>query len=257
MSQPQPTTILITGATGGIGSALALLYAEPATTLILLGRNESALKELAASCRIQGSRVITYAVDLRDRTALSKLLEEISDSEQIDLAIINAGINTNIGSDGAGEPWNEVEELLDVNVIACMATVHAILPAMRRRGSGQIALISSLAAYFGLPLTPAYCASKAAIKAYGEALRGWLAPEGIRINVVMPGYVESKMCHNMPGPKPLLWGAERAARAIRRGLSADRPRISFPFPLNLGCWLLSVIHPSLSQRILKFLNYHA
>ena len=100
-----------------------------------------------------------------------------------------------------GEPWEAVQELLEVNVMAAMATVDAVLPSFRTRGAGQIVLMSSLAAYFGLPVTPSYSASKAALKAYGEALRGWLASEGIHINVVMPGYVESQMCRDMPGPK--------------------------------------------------------
>jgi len=253
----QPDTILITGATGAIGRALALEYAAAGRTLILLGRTQSALDELSARCQALGSRVVTLLLDLRDREALMEQLGELGTRETIDLAIINAGVNTNIGPDGAGEQWDKVQELLEVNIMASLATVQAILPAMRGRGRGQIALISSLAAYYGLPLTPSYSASKAALKAYGEALRGWLAPEGIRVNVVMPGYVESDMCTAMPGPKPFLWSAERAARVIRRGLAADRPRISFPFPLNLGCWLLSVIHPALAQRILRLLNYHA
>lgn len=257
MNPHQPETILITGATGAIGRALALEYAAAGRTLILLGRTQSALDELSARCQGLGSRVVTLLLDLRDREALMEQLGELGTRETIDLAIINAGVNTNIGPDGSGEQWDKVQELLEVNIMASLATVQAILPAMRGRGRGQIALISSLAAYYGLPLTPSYSASKAALKAYGEALRGWLAPEGIRVNVVMPGYVESDMCSAMPGPKPFLWSAERAARVIRRGLAADRPRISFPFPLNLGCWLLSVIHPALAQRILRLLNYHA
>ena len=136
-----------------------------------------------------------------------------------------------------------------------LATVDAVLPAMRARGRGQIALISSLAAYYGLPVTPSYCASKAAIKTYGEALRGWLAREGVRVSVVMPGYVESKMCREMPGPKPFLWSPERAARCIRRGLARNQARISFPFPLNFGTWWLSVLPPTVSQRILRLLDY--
>ena len=255
MRDNQPKTVLITGATGGIGRALALQYAEPDKVLILLGRNETVLTELADRCREQGSRAITLAIDLRDRTTLMDRLSLLCNTEPVDLAIVNAGVNTNIGQDGAGEQWPAVEELLEVNIMAGMATVHAILPSMRRRGQGQIALISSLAAYHGLPLTPSYSASKAALKTYGEALRGWLAPEGIRVNVVMPGYVQSDMCHAMPGPKPFLWSAERAARVIRSGLAADRPRISFPFPLNLGTWFLAVLPAAVSLRILALLGY--
>jgi len=164
-------------------------------------------------------------------------------------------MNTHISPNGKPEPWDEVEALLDVNLKAAMVIAHAVLPAMRARGRGQIALVSSLAGYFGLPVTPTYSATKAGLKAYGEALRGWLAPEGIRINVVMPGYVKSPMCDDMPGPKPFLWSPERAARAIRRGLERDKARISFPFPLNWGTWWLAVLPAGLSSRIVRWLGF--
>ncbi|MET1116743.1 MAG: SDR family NAD(P)-dependent oxidoreductase [Comamonas sp.] len=248
-------TVLITGATGGIGGALVESYAEPGNTLILQGRNAPRLAEQAALCEARGARVITRTLDVRDRVALSAWLREVCAQENVDLLIVNAGVNTNIGPDGAGERWEDIEALIEVNVLAAMATVDGVLPSMRARGAGQIALISSLAAYFGLPVTPSYCASKAAIKVYGEALRGWLAPEGVRVNVVMPGYVESQMCHDMPGPKPFLWPADKAVRCIRRGLERNRPRISFPFPLNFGTWWLSVLPPVISERILKLIGY--
>ena len=247
--------ILITGATSAIGGALALAYAAPGVELHLHGRNEARLAAISEMCAVLGASVVQQLLDVRDTGALRVWLEAISSQEALDLVIINAGMNTNIGPAGAGEPWEQVEALLDVNLKACMAIVHAVLPAMRQRGSGQIALISSLAGYFGLPVTPSYCASKAGLKAYGEALRGWLGPEGVRVNVIMPGYVASPMCEAMPGPKPFVWLPERAARAIRRGLEKDKARISFPFPLNLGTWFLAALPAALSLRIVSLIGY--
>ena len=257
MNAPDPTLrrVLITGATGAIGGALALEYAQPGTMLILQGRNASRLDELAAICAKCQVPVLTKAIDVCDRDALRAWLAELCESQPIDLLIACTGVNINIGPDRAGESWSDAENLVEVNLLATMATVDAVLPAMRRRKSGQIALLSSLAGYFGLPVTPAYCASKAGIKAYGEALRGWLAPEGVSVNVIMPGYVKSAMCDGMPGPKPFLAFPPAAARLIREGLARDQARISFPFPLNLGCWLLAVLPASLSIRIVGWLGY--
>ena len=250
-----PKTILITGATGSIGRALAEVYAEPGVALILQGRNSTILSEIALSCKALGASVKTCVLDLRELEAYRSWLEETCSNQELDLVFVNAGVNTNIGPTGEGEHWDSVQELIAVNVLAAMATVDRILPSMRAKNSGQIALISSLAAYYGLPVTPSYCASKAAIKTYGEALRGWLAPEGIWINVVMPGYVDSKMCREMPGPKPFLWTSARAAAYIKKELALNRPRISFPFPLNLGTWLLSVLPSAVAERLLRLFHY--
>ena len=244
--------ILITGATSAIGAALAEAYAQPGVTLYLHGRNEARLAGVAARCKAAGADVMTRRLDLRDFAALRDWLASLA---ALDLVIVNAGMNTHIGPAGEPEPWDEVAALLDVNLKAAMVVAQAVLPAMRARGRGQIALLSSLAAYFGLPLTPAYSASKAGLKAYGEALRGWLQPEGIRVNVIMPGYVKSAMCDAMPGPKPFLWPPERAARAIRRGLARDRARISYPFPLNWGTWWLAVLPAAVSTRIVRWMGY--
>ena len=247
--------VLITGATGAIGGALAEVYAAPGIELHLHGRNETKLAAVAARCSALGANVLTSRFDLRDTAALRGWISSICATQALDLVIINAGMNTNIGPAGEGEPWDDVEALIDINLKASMAIASGVLPAMRQRACGQIVLVSSLAGYFGLPVTPAYCASKAGIKAYGEALRGWLAPEGIRVNVIMPGYVESPMCNAMPGPKPFLWQPARAARFIRQGLEKDKARISFPFPLNFGTWFLAVLPAAVSLRILSILGY--
>lgn len=255
MSRIVPASVLITGATGGIGGALAQIYARPGIELILQGRNEMRLAELAANCRARGAGVRARVLDLRDRAALKAWLAEVSGQVPIDLAVVNAGVSTNVGADGSGERWEAVEELLEVNVMAAMATVDALLPPMRARRRGQIALVSSLAAWYGMPLTPAYSASKAALKAYGEALRGWLEPQGVAVNVVLPGFVRTGMSARFIGPKPFMMDAEEAARRIVRGLESNQARISFPFGPGIGMRLLAVLPPALSQHLLKMLGY--
>lgn len=250
-------TVLITGATGAIGGALAREYASPDTRLVLHGRRRGALEAVANDCRALGAETETHSFDLCDIVQTQQWVMDIEARYGIDLLFANAGMNVDIGADSEGEDWQAAAALIDVNIKATLALVHAALPGMRRRKAGQIALMSSLAAYFGLPVTPTYSASKAAVKAYGEALRGWLQAEGIRVNVVMPGYVDSAMCRAMPGPKPFLWMPTKAARIIRRELERDRARISFPFPLNFGCWLLSIGRPGTAIFFLRLLDYRA
>ena len=250
-----PRTILITGATGAIGSALAQIYAAHGVRLILHGRNPDRLQEVRHMCERLGAVVDCFTLDVRSIEPLRTWVREVDRATPLDLVIANAGMNIDIGADGRGESWEAAEALLDTNMRATLALVDAVLPGMRARQSGQIALISSLAAYFGLPVTPSYCASKAAVKAYGEALRGWLAAEGIRVNVVMPGYVDSPMCRAMPGPKPFLLRPERAAQLIRTGLEKNKARISFPFPLNLGTWALAVLPAPISHRLVRWAGY--
>ena len=249
-------TILITGASGSIGNALAKAYAAPGIMLILHGRNESKLEQTAQACRAQGAQVVKGVFDITDTNTLQNWVQDIDALHPIDLLIANQGMNINIGPEGKGESWEQTNLLLDVNLRASMAMVHAALPGMRKRGRGQVVLISSLAAYFGLPLTPAYSASKAGLKAYGEGLRGWLAPEGVGITVIMPGYVKSDMCDAMPGPKTLVWSPDKAAKVMKQGIDKNKARITFPFFVSFETWLLAVLPASWSLKILKLAGYH-
>jgi short-subunit dehydrogenase len=251
----EPTTILITGATGGIGAALARSYAQPGRVLILHGRDTARLASLTQECETRGAQVHGMSFDLRDAAVAIEALRRVSSQYAIDLAIVNAGVSRAIGNGLEAEDWDTARAVLAVNLDGAIATVAGVLPEMRRRGAGQIAIISSLAAYFGLPVTPIYCASKAALKAYGEALRGWLAPQGIGVNVVMPGFVRTPMSERFPGAKPFLMSPERAATLIRRGLERNRARIAFPRTLAWAMWCLSALPAALSQWMVRIAGF--
>ncbi|MGH8218710.1 MAG: SDR family NAD(P)-dependent oxidoreductase [Steroidobacteraceae bacterium] len=250
-----PRSVLITGASGGIGAALARCYAEPGRTLILHGRDAARLEAISQTCKVQGARIETLTFDVRNPDATIEQLQSLSQREVIDLAIVNAGVTQAIGGGEIFESFTTAHEVLAVNLEGALATVAGVLPEMIRRGSGQIALVSSLAAYVGLPRTPAYCASKAALKTYGESLRLRLAPHGVAVSIVLPGFVRTAMTDRVKGPKPAIIPPERAALLIRRGLERNRGRIAFPRRLAWGLRLISMLPQPLSERILRGLGF--
>lgn len=247
--------ILITGATGSIGQALAVYYAQDGVELVLQGRDVEKLKHVSERCRQLGAAVEAGQVDLTDQETMFAWLEAVCTNSVPDLVIANAGMNISNGLNQVGESQEQLSKLIDLNVKSTLQMLNYLAKQMKQRRSGQIAIISSLAGYHGLPITPSYSASKAAVKAYGEGIRGWLAPDNVGVTVVMPGYVKSEMCDTMEGPKPFLWQPEKAAKVIARGIGKNKARISFPFPLNLGSWLLSVIPAPVAQFFLRLLHY--
>ncbi|MGS2744271.1 SDR family NAD(P)-dependent oxidoreductase [Halomonas sp. LS-001] len=251
----QAQCILITGATGAIGGALAMAYAKTSNHLILHGRRREVLEHLAERCRDKGAEVTTSSVNLTDSQALAEWLTSVNQGNLPDVAILNAGQNTHPVGAGRLESLDNVTSLIDINLRIPVAMTHHLVPAMRQRGSGQLVFISSLAGWHGLPNTPTYSATKAGIKAYGEGLRGLLEPVGIGVTVIMPGYVTSPMCKAMPGPKPFEIPAHKAAAIIQRGIERNKARVSFPFPLNMGTWWLAVLPAAISQRIIKRLGF--
>jgi short-subunit dehydrogenase len=227
-----PRCILITGASSGIGAALARAYAEAGVTLALTGRNAERLAATAEAARAAGAAVMTRSFDLRDEAAVTAWVAEVGAAQPVDLVIANAGITGGHHADGE-ERLDEVRRLIEINFLAASYTIHAALPAMRRRGHGQIAVVSSLAGMRGLPSMPGYCASKAALIAYAEALRAWLRHDHIEVSIVLPGNVDTPMAARETGPQPMLIPADRAAAIIRRGLAQGRARIAFPLSLYL------------------------
>lgn len=241
------TSILITGASSGIGAALAVEYAAPGVRLFLCGRDAGRLDEVAGACRAKGAAVEARVLSVVDAAALAHWVAEAEVAGPLDLVIANAGISAGTG-EGA-ETAEQTRAIFAVNVDGVLNTVLPAIAPMRARRSGQIAIVASVAGFRGLPSAPAYCASKAAVKAWGEGLRGWLARDGVKVSVILPGFVESRITAANDFVMPFLMPADKAARIIRRGLERDRGRIAFPWPTVFGAWLLSVLPDALVDRL--------
>lgn len=245
---PPPRSILITGASSGIGAALAEAYAGPSRRLALSGRDRGRLDEAAARCRAKGADVDVRVADVSDRAAMAGWIAAADARAPLDLVVANAGISG--GTGGRGEEEARARDIFAVNLAGVLNTIWPAIAAMRPRGRGQIALVSSIAGFRGLPGAPAYSASKAAVKAYGEAMRGWLKPQGIAVSVICPGFVTSRMTADNRYPMPMIVSAEKAARIIVRGLARDKARIAFPFPIAFLAWLLGALPPAWTDPLL-------
>ena len=236
-----PRSILITGASSGIGEALARHYAGPGVRLALSGRDSARLEAVADACRARGATVGAQAIDVTDRAAMAAWVASADDATPLDLVIANAGVSA--GTARATESEAQVRRIFSVNVDGVLNTVLPAIPRLQARRRGQIALMSSLAAFRGFPGAPAYGATKAAVKVWGEGLRGDLAGHGVGVSVICPGFVISRMSAGNDFPMPLLMSAEKAAGIIARGLARNRARISFPWRLAAAVWLLAALPP--------------
>ena len=244
-----PRNVLITGASSGIGEALARHYAAPGTTLALTGRDRERLTAVAAACSAAGAAVESAAIDVIDRDGLRAWIEGVDDRAPLDLVIANAGISAGMGARREDEA--AARRVLATNLEGVLNTVFPVMPRMIARRAGQIALVSSLAAFRGLPTAPAYSASKAAVKSLGEAWRLQLEGDGIRVSVVCPGFVTTRMTARNKFPMPFLMSAERAAEIIARGLARDVGRIAFPWPTAAVSWLMGALPGRLSDALTR------
>jgi short-subunit dehydrogenase len=248
--------IVITGATSGLGRALAVGYAAPGIRLGLVGRNAARLEQVARACADRGAAVVAGRLDVRDADDLSAWLVAFDDAGPVDLVIAAAGISAGPPPDSATEPDGLAIRQIGTNLLGCMNTVEPLLPRMLARKAGQIAVVSSVAGYRGLPYSPGYSASKAGVRAYGEALRALLRPRGIQVSVVVPGFFDSPMTDRFHGDKPFMVSLERASAIVRRGLDRGQPRIVFPRLLALGLQAADLIPAWLGDRILRGVHFH-
>jgi short-subunit dehydrogenase len=241
--------IVITGASSGIGEALALDYARPGVALALTGRDAARLEAVAAACRARGATVAADTVDVVDRETFAAWLTAFDDAHPVDLVIANAGIS--IDKDNSSlDDFSVIRKTLDVNVGGVLNTVEPLLPRLIARKQGQIAVVSSLASFIGLPYSASYNASKAAVRVWGESIRYVLKKNGIGVSVVCPGFVVSRITANAPFPMPFLMTAARASAIIRRGLARNHARIAFPVGTKAAVWFGQVLPGGWTARLL-------
>lgn len=232
-------SILITGASSGIGAALAIQYASPGITLYLLGRDAARLDAVVAQCRARGAQVACASVDVTDKEGMAGAIARMDDASSIDLVIANAGISS--GSFEGHETVAMAEQVFAVNFAGVIHTIHPLIERMKARKRGHIAIMSSLAGICALPSAPAYSASKAAVRVYGDALRGMLAPYNIAVSVICPGWISTPLTDKNTFPMPFIMPVKRAVHIIMRNLGKKKSRIAFPLRLYVALCILAVL----------------
>lgn len=281
--------ILITGATSGIGEALALHYAATeAKTLFICGRNADRLQIVENKCRKLGTVVFAKILDVTDRSDMANWIAECDKTAPLNLVIANAGIGT------INEDTDSIYKTFDTNVGGVLNTVLPSIDIYQNRtqahnsntssldkfinknkqerkafyvpfwsrlhlgksgveffhdDSRAIAIVSSIAGYHGLPTCPAYSASKACVKAWGEALRLKLKNKRINVNVICPGFVRSRITDQNTCPMPFFMEADKAAKIIAKGIAKNKGIIAFPWPLRFSAWFVSILPNWLSDKI--------
>lgn len=246
--------ILLTGASSGIGEALAIYYAKQPETenLFICGRNEKRLNTVKKACEKAGhARIHAKILDVTDRIAVKNWIDEAEKTAYLNLVFANAGVAT------LEETPENIFNTFTTNVIGVLNTVTPAVEIYKKRQDKNkiIAITASIAGYHGLPACPSYSASKACVKAYGEALRLNLLKYDIQVNTICPGFVRSRITEKNTCPMPFFMEAEPAAALIAKRIQKNVGLIAFPWPMRFAVWLGSIFPNAVSDFIYKRLPY--
>ncbi len=246
--------VWITGASSGIGRALAMELSRAGARVVISGRDANRLEEVAAECA--GAEVITIPFDVARRdgnmTATSRIRGRFG---ALDTVILNAGICEYV--DLPAFDSESIKRVMDVNYMGLVYGIEAALPLLREGNQPHIVGMSSTVAYTGLPRAEAYGASKAAIRYFLQALRVDLMPESIDVSIICPGFVKTPLTDLNDFPMPMRMTPAAAAVAIRRGMERRKHEITFPFLFSLWLKGLAALPSPLRMRLLRPLSRSA
>lgn len=245
--------VLITGASSGLGEALARRYAAAGRTLVLWGRDRARLDSVAAHCRAAGAEVSVRELDLEDAGAAISGVREDDETGAIGTALLVAGQGDVCGPGEAVEDAYQVKRLATVNFVAPCGMAAALGERMARRRRGAIVLVGSAASFHALPFAASYAASKAGLARFAEALRIGLAPHGVRVTLVSPGFIDTAAGRRVPGPKPLIMPAAEVAERIATAAARGMPHLILPRPFGWLRVLDRLLPRVLRDRVLRSL----
>jgi short-subunit dehydrogenase len=222
--------VMITGASSGIGRGLALDLSRRGARLGLVARRAAALDEIVGEISSRNGEALALAADVQDATALRGAADRMrAEFGRIDVLIANAGIG--LTADAAEMQPADLARVFSVNVIGAASSVAAVVPEMVVHGSGHLVVISSLAAYRGLPKSAAYCASKAAVSAFFESVRLDLKGKGIAVTIIHPGFIKTPLTEGRHADMPFLMELQDAVQLIVGAIERRKKSYAFPWQL--------------------------
>lgn len=238
MPRLPPPHVVITGASGGLGAAIARHYADAGAVLGLVARRPSELERFAASCAGECS---VHSVDVRDSAAMRAAATDFTTRHGVpDIVIANAGVSIGTLTE-APEDEQAFRDVMDINVIGMVNTFQPHIAPMRERGSGVLVGIASVAGYRGLPGSGAYSASKAAAISYLESLRVELRGTGITVITICPGYIVTAMTSHNPYRMPFIMTADVAAGKIAAIIARRKTYAVIPWQMAIVARLMHVL----------------
>lgn len=226
----------------------------PGRRLSLSGRDKERLDRVGTACREKGAEVHTQRVDVTDAEATKAWLLERDAAHPLDMLIANAGIGgMAVVAPKSGETGTQAREILMTNTFGVINTVTPLLPLMVARGRGHLVLVGSIQAMIGMPQSPVYCASKAAVQIYGDGLRRLLRQHGVRVTNVLPGFIDTPMSRSLGMARPFCWPADKAARRIARDVARGAAQSIFPWPLRLSIGLQNYLPIAVADLVMSMI----